>query len=422
MKIEAEKWRQEGLISQETWQQLVTRYQLDQRTPEPPIFSAILYATGGILIGLAVITFVAANWQNLDRITKLILLIALLVVTNTLGFYLWQHTSSLRRLGQGILLTAGLVLGAVIALVAQTFNLSGPWYGLFFAWSLGVLVMGISLRWQPLGMMGFVLLLLGYIGYLTMRDASSEVNLLAEGMPYFAILFVPLAYWFNSRAIFVVITLLWLLSVGKALAGPLALPLPAIILWGYGESWQLDRLANRLFPTAGTLQPVARAMSVVLLSLGLFIYSFQFSWDGLSREVSRNKYVGPLLLILATYVILHQLLTRREARTVGFLSMAVLFTGVSLGGLGTEHGRWYVLVVNLLLLVYSLALMRVGINQLRRGVFWLGMVLLSLQIVSRMFEYNTGLLWKAIGLGLCGLALIGAGVGFERRLAARESN
>jgi hypothetical protein len=53
-------------------------------------------------------------------------------------------------------------------------------------------------------------------------------------------------------------------------------------------------------------------------------------------------------------------------------------------------------------------------------LFWGGMVLLTLQIFSRMLEYNTDLLFKSLVLFLCGLGVIAAGLWFERYLRTRH--
>jgi len=57
-----------------------------------------------------------------------------------------------------------------------------------------------------------------------------------------------------------------------------------------------------------------------------------------------------------------------------------------------------------------------SVKEGQRFNFWLGIILLVLQIFSRMFEYNTDLILKAIALFLCGIAAIVAGLWFERYL------
>ncbi|NEN98818.1 MAG: DUF2157 domain-containing protein, partial [Moorea sp. SIO3I7] len=69
-----------------------------------------------------------------------------------------------------------------------------------------------------------------------------------------------------------------------------------------------------------------------------------------------------------------------------------------------------------LLFLIDIGLIRAGLAEGKRGLFWGGMVLLTLQILTRMLEYDTGLLVKSIVLFLCGLGIIGAGLWFERYL------
>jgi uncharacterized membrane protein len=73
-----------------------------------------------------------------------------------------------------------------------------------------------------------------------------------------------------------------------------------------------------------------------------------------------------------------------------------------------------VLIFNLLLFLLAVGLIREGLAQSQRRFFWGGMVLLTLQIFSRMLEYNTDLLFKSLVLFLCGLGVIAAGLRFER--------
>jgi uncharacterized membrane protein len=72
------------------------------------------------------------------------------------------------------------------------------------------------------------------------------------------------------------------------------------------------------------------------------------------------------------------------------------------------------LIFNLLSFLLAAGLIREGLAQSQRRFFWGGMVLLTLQILSRMLEYNTDLLFKSLVLFLCGLGVIAAGLWFER--------
>ncbi len=50
------------------------------------------------------------------------------------------------------------------------------------------------------------------------------------------------------------------------------------------------------------------------------------------------------------------------------------------------------------------------------------MLLVTLQIISRVQEYDTDLLFKSLVFVLCGSALISAGLWFERRLTGGSSS
>jgi hypothetical protein len=55
-----------------------------------------------------------------------------------------------------------------------------------------------------------------------------------------------------------------------------------------------------------------------------------------------------------------------------------------------------------------------------RRLFWAGILFAALVITSRFFEYETGLLIKAVVFIACGIGLIIAGVGFENYLKKRR--
>ncbi|NJM28709.1 MAG: hypothetical protein HC856_11885 [Pseudanabaena sp. RU_4_16] len=69
---------------------------------------------------------------------------------------------------------------------------------------------------------------------------------------------------------------------------------------------------------------------------------------------------------------------------------------------------------NALLFLLAVGLIRESLEKSHRLPFWSGIFLLFLQIISRLFEYNTGLLLKAFVFALCGIGVIVAGLWFER--------
>ncbi|NEQ13352.1 MAG: DUF2157 domain-containing protein, partial [Moorea sp. SIO3E2] len=354
-------------------------------------------------------------------------------------FYLWRDPTQGRhcRLGQGLLLLGALTLGANIALMSQMFHQSGALYQLYLIWGLGVLAMAYSLRLTLLGMLAMVLIGLGYVRGMSQPEflAITELSwlrLIIQHMPVFAgLLFIPLAYWCRSRwmfrlsAIAVVAALEWNLINFDLWPYPgwiaaIACALPPALLWSYGG------FLGRIQPNLQEFNSTARTLGITFLSLSCYFLSFHVLWDS-SPSVKPLVEVTSILLepavidslILGSLTIWAwiKLLRRVESTTKVVATMIVIsalvpYWHLSIGILPILA----VLIFNLLLFLIDIGLIRAGLAEGKRGLFWGGMVLLTLQILTRMLEYDTGLLVKSIVLFLCGLGIIGAGLWFERYL------
>jgi uncharacterized membrane protein len=134
LRQEVEQWHSEGLIDQTVYEQLGDRYKFnDLEASASNRFIIILLGLGSVLLGLGIITFVAANWQAWARELKVTLLLSGFIGINTAGFYLWRRSNAQwqRSLGQALLLLGALAFGANIALMSQLFHQSGQVYQLY---------------------------------------------------------------------------------------------------------------------------------------------------------------------------------------------------------------------------------------------------------------------------------------------------
>ncbi|MEB3178434.1 MAG: DUF2157 domain-containing protein [Nostocaceae cyanobacterium] len=463
LRQEAQLWREEGLIDATLYQQLAERYQFNHlETVARDRFVFILIGLGSILLGLGVITFVAANWQAWSKEVKLTLLLSLFLVTNIAGFSLWRqpvtvkyntyNQKAARRrknlLGHGLLIFGALLLGANLGLLSQMFHLSGESYELFLVWGLGVLTMAYSLRLTSLGIMSIILVIIGYFWglgeYYSTVGEMTWARLVVQHMPLLAgVLFVPLAYLCKSRwlfgisAIASVISLQFNLQPLTSLAHNSTVPwlttaafvLPPALLWSY-DDLIFPKVTDRLF------QPLARNLALVHFSVLFYILSFRWLWETPSYNPSTPENIARLnwlpwidVAILTSLALLQWLylwrhFSNRRQRKLdlttivigGFIivTAAVTFVHQAISPLGVIA----IFLCNVLLAMLACGLIREGLELGERRAFWGGMVLLTLQIISRMLEYNTALLFKSFVFVLCGVAVILAGLWFERYLSA----
>lgn len=453
LRSQAKLWEAEGLIDSSFYQQLADRYQFNTlETASRNRFLSILIGLGSILLAIGVITFVAANWQVWSREVRVAMLLSLFVAVNVAGFYLWRippsrsknsHQNILpatkgrsKLLGEGLLLLGALILGANMALMAQMFHIGGSSYGLFLAWGIGVLGMAYSLRLTSLGVLSALLIGLGY--WLAVLDFSSKVefswlSVLVRQMPIAAsIMFVPLAYWCRSRAIFALGAIVLIFSLQMSIAQGLNpnwgvamfCALPPALLWGYDDAiW--PNIDSRLF------QATARSLALVFLA-GLFYFlSFHWLWQDSPNpsQIPLDWSVLTNLAVLGGLTVFEWLhLGRLELRrpkqkgvdlTTGAIALLIIITAlIPLYHLSfTPIPQLATFLFNVLLFLLAVGLIREGLALGNRQTFWGGMVSITLQIISRLFEYNTELLLKSFVFVLCGIGVITAGLWFERHFA-----
>ncbi|NEO84239.1 MAG: DUF2157 domain-containing protein [Spirulina sp. SIO3F2] len=438
LRQEAANWRDEALISPEVFSQLSDRYQFDQLDRSARNrFVMILLGLGAILLGLAAITFVAANWQAWSRLARVVLMMSLFIGVNSGGFFLWRNTQrGWSRLGQALLLLGGLLIGANLALFSQMFHQTGSIHELYLIWGLAVLAMAYSLRLTSLGVLSMLLTMQGDFVVLP-SDPQSLWTLFLQYFPLVSILlFLPLAYWCKSRWLagltLVFVSIILQLHLVRALEAAswdemwiapylmvAATCLIPLLLWAYR-----DRHWPHLAPN----------LAVFYVSLWSTIFAFHYWWQdsptigtaGLSREL-----IPPLInfgcFSLLTVVLWWRLgFIQGSIWRLELISTTFALLLLSLGGLVLWHSWSGPLIVfgplwcNVVLILLAIACIREALGKGQRLGFWWGILLLVEQILSRMLEYDTGLLAKALVLFLCGIGVIVAGLWFERYVRRLE--
>jgi uncharacterized membrane protein len=450
LRQEARQWQEEGIISPEVYQQLADRYQLQQLdSASRDHFIIIVLGLGFILLGLGVITFVAANWQVWTRPIKVLLLLGLLISTNLGGFYLGQSADQRKsRLGQGLLLLGALTFGANLGLMSQMFHQTGDVYTLYFIWGLGVWAMAYGLRLTSLGLLAIILMAIAYCLsiYQELLWNNFDLGLVLQQLSLIvALLFIPLAYscrsgWiFGLSAFLAVVALTTNLAkylevadlTSKSFLPALLYILPPALLWSYRD---------RLLPNSNNLhfEGITRKLAVFYLASSFYFCSFNF-WSDAADTVESGKIIdfvpwslliAPLVFTLLSVWGWWQLGVRRTSNLPWRLNRYSTYVGATLVFLFsllwfdlavTPLGVAGTIIFNLLLFSLAIILISQSIREGQRFNFWLGILLLILQIFSRMFEYNTDLILKAIALVACGVAAILAGLWFERYLSNLNS-
>ena len=162
LRQEVEAWRQDGTITAEQGQAILARYpeyapgyEASRRRQSLVVGLSIL---GAILIGLSVITFFAANWNEISRGVKLGSLFVGMALSYGSGYYLWN------RAGYGayavaLVLLGCIIYGAGVHLIGQIYHIEVNDPNLSMFWFLGVAPLAYVTRSRPVMFLAIVVFL-----------------------------------------------------------------------------------------------------------------------------------------------------------------------------------------------------------------------------------------------------------------------
>jgi uncharacterized membrane protein len=461
LRQEAQDWQDRGLISAQQYQQLDQQYQLSQlEAIARNTFSFTLLALGASLLALAIATLVAANWQEIAPWNRLIILLGVMLGSSTAGFALWRSgplppaQPKQRRTGEALLLLGSFSLGPCLAQLSQNFHISGPDFVLPLLWALGALAMAYSLRLTSIGILAALLLHFSlWRGHQNYPASDLLLYRMIENFSWLALLLLwPVAYRCRSQILFIfgaVGSVLALqtsqISQGSFTGWLVALKtiLPGLVFWWHADRpWNLLAGWQRAALAPVNFQALGRRLGVMYLAAILYFQGSGAGWldwgaypkpEQLPGVPEVTPDVWGSLLGLGAIALIHLALhgvAWSKAPRISLSSGVMLAMLVLVSGAMGFHraiapiGFWGPTLCNILLAVLALGCLRASIESGDRAPFWYGLVVLTLQILTRTLEWNGDLVFKALVFGLCGVGVILAGLWFERysqRVSTRRS-
>ena len=141
---ELELWRDLDLISDGQADQIRGLY-----AQRPGQLERMLLGVGGALVGLGALSFVAANWMDLSRSLRVLIIVGAYISSLVTA---WGCGEDHPRASRAFLLLGGFVYGAGIFLMDQMFHQGGPWATAVGWWIVGLIPAALLFRdrWQLL--------------------------------------------------------------------------------------------------------------------------------------------------------------------------------------------------------------------------------------------------------------------------------
>ncbi|MBP1156508.1 MULTISPECIES: DUF2157 domain-containing protein [unclassified Paenibacillus] len=280
---EAPLWIERGIVTREQVNQILNLYEDKKHAV------GLLPILGSILLGLGILSFIAANWQDIPQLLRLGLVIAAMA-----GFYGAGETMVRRgsdKLGIALVALGVISFGGGIILIGQMFHLMAYHAGTFILWSaagtaatylyrsrylylLSLLLVNVA-QWysanefDTFSYTAFGLLVLALGAYVWKRRSNLLIWLFSFSVT------LHLLMWTTSNEI----PFLWMF-------------VPAMALYVAGD-WLEERHGGYALQAA----PLAAAFV-----FGVFMVLFPDEWRGGMMEELRPEplyYIGALVLLFA---------------------------------------------------------------------------------------------------------------------------
>ncbi|WP_237068231.1 DUF2157 domain-containing protein [Microbulbifer guangxiensis] len=142
---EAAEWVEEGLVSETQAEGICRRYGADYHAANSRAQGyTVLVGLAYLFLGLALITLLGANWDDIPRWLRMGGLVLLTLGTHGLAVH--RYLRSDRSAGIGLMLLGNLFFGASIILIAQIYHLGEHMPDGIFWWALGCLPFALITR------------------------------------------------------------------------------------------------------------------------------------------------------------------------------------------------------------------------------------------------------------------------------------
>ena len=142
---ELARWQKEGWVSAEGRQAILA--DLAARQPKAAWASSLALA-GALLLGVGVITWFAAHWNEMSKLMKLVLVFLALTASH-IAHGLCLTRGALPKLAQGMAFLSVLIFGAAIMLIGQIYHIDSHFPDGIALWAAGGLLTAWLLGSQP---------------------------------------------------------------------------------------------------------------------------------------------------------------------------------------------------------------------------------------------------------------------------------
>lgn len=305
-------WTQQGLLDAPTVDCLLKEY--DSRESSFSL-GRVLMMIAALLLSAAVLLLIAANWEAIPRLVRVVGIVALIWGAYLTGGLLIQRGAP--RLAAAFLAVGTLAFGGAIALIGQMYHFSGDALQAMLVWFAGAVIAAVLFRSGAVtAIAGFLAFAVAWTDWNEAYHASD--TLLLWLMPLMAVIIILLVRYTDAgrvRHIAYLLLVAWLAFI----YGEHDTPTTAIVIASLGAlAYLLAAVPQSPLHTLARSAGAAPAFySYLVLLLGLLVLHAEFD------TVGDRLMVGIITLVVAIGGIVFSGKENGAVRYLGYATFAV---------------------------------------------------------------------------------------------------
>ncbi|NKC12586.1 MAG: DUF2157 domain-containing protein [Gammaproteobacteria bacterium] len=411
-------WVEQGHISHQQARAICRNYGIDiDSIAQRALGYSVLTGLGYLFAGLAVITILSANWDDIPRWIRMAGLIALTGAAH--GYGLRLHLAGRTASATGLFLFGNVLYGASIALIAQIYHLGEHMPNGILLWALGTMPFAVILLSDRLMSVSlaiafiwfFVELDTGYFPALFPLFLAASIYVLWRGKGS-AILFLATAGGIGLWLVAALSTH-WSEEYNDKFFPEQVFISIALFLFAYAASHWFHQRESHKAKDYGILLSL---WTLRFTLLSLFVLSFAEPWKMMIEAVYLHDKEMWIILMALTFGALWLGWLSGQAQKIttiaaGYLAIAIVVVYFD----DSLYAIWLQILTNIVLLTTGIGLIWRGLQDGTSHYFFLGIVTLLLIGLIRYADLIGGYVGGALLFLLMAVLLLGAAKYWQRR-------
>ncbi len=364
---------------------------------------------GAALIGLGIILILAHNWDQINRLTRTMIAVGILLVAQILvGAVIWFKKDN-RVWAESTSTFLMVAIGASIALIGQTYHISDDFSRALLIWML--------LSLPLVYLLGVTTPALLYLIGVTTWAVSGEWGSIGKHLIWILLALLGPYYWnlvkmdrYGNQPVILswVFTICFYISFGTAFSAYIE----HLYMLTYAALFSITYLIGIMWfddPVKVWQRPFKLMGLMGCLGVS-FLLTFRDLWWSIGRSFSsieKAEYLLSFSLLIVMLVIVRRLILDNAKQQL-LLGAAPIVAGAGLLLLYFDmSGMNATIFCNAYMLFVSVTLILRGVRQGNLGVLNMGMLMVAFLIIMRFFDFNFSFIARGLVfvlLGSCFLA------------------